>query len=44
METFYKEGQTNPPAEAARLALVAVKSRPEYSHPYFWAPFSMTGK
>ena len=44
METFYKEGQTNPPAEAARLALVVVKSRPEYSHPYFWAPFSLTGK
>jgi len=44
METFYKEGQTNSPAEAARLALVAVKSRPEYSHPFFWAPFVMTGK
>ncbi len=44
METFYREGQTKPPAEAARLALVAVKSRPEYSHPFFWAPFVMTGK
>jgi CHAT domain-containing protein len=44
METFYRDGQTNPPAEAARLALVAVKSRPEYSHPFFWAPFVMTGK
>ncbi len=44
METFYQEGQTKPPAEAARLALVAVKSRPEYSHPFFWAPFVMTGK
>ncbi len=44
METFYKEGQANPPAEAARQALVAVKSRPEYSHPFFWAPFVMTGK
>jgi CHAT domain-containing protein len=44
METFYKQGQTNPPAEAARLALVAVKSRPEHSHPFFWAPFVMTGK
>jgi len=44
METFYKEGQTNPPAEAARRALVAVKSLPEYSHPFFWAPFVMTGK
>jgi len=44
METFYKEGQANPPSEAARRALVAVKSRPEYSHPFFWAPFVMTGK
>jgi CHAT domain-containing protein len=44
METFYQEGQRSQPAEAARLALVAVKSRPEYSHPFFWAPFVMTGK
>jgi len=44
METFYQQGQTNSPADAARLALVAVKSRPEYSHPFFWAPFVMTGK
>lgn len=44
METFYREGQTKPPFEAARLALVAVKSRPEYSHPFFWAPFVVTGK
>jgi len=44
METFYQQGQTTQPAEAARLALVAVKSRPEYSHPFFWAPFVMTGK
>jgi CHAT domain-containing protein len=44
METFYQQGQSSPPAEAARLALVAVKARPEYSHPFFWAPFVMTGK
>jgi len=44
METFYREGQTREPAEAARLALVAVKSRPEFEHPFFWAPFVMTGK
>lgn len=44
METFYQEGQSHQPAEAARLALLAVKARPEYSHPFFWAPFVMTGK
>jgi CHAT domain-containing protein len=44
METFYQQGQSTQPAEAARLALVAVKSHPEYSHPFFWAPFVMTGK
>jgi CHAT domain-containing protein len=44
MENFYREGQTKSPAEAARLALLAVKSRPKYSHPFYWAPFVMTGK
>jgi CHAT domain-containing protein len=44
METFYRQGQNSQPAEAARLALIAVKSRPEYGHPFFWAPFLMTGK
>ena len=44
METFYQQGQNSPPAEAARQALMAVKARPEYSHPFFWAPFVMTGK
>ncbi len=44
METFYREGQTKAPVEAARLALVAVKSNPAFSHPFFWAPFLLTGK
>jgi CHAT domain-containing protein/tetratricopeptide (TPR) repeat protein len=44
METFYRAAQNKPPAEAARLALVAVKARPEYRHPFFWAPFLMTGR
>jgi len=26
------------------LALIAVKSHPQYSHPFFWAPFVMTGE
>ena len=44
MENFYRAAQTNPPSEAARLALLAVKARPEYRDPYFWGPFLMTGK
>jgi len=44
METFYQQGQSSPPAEAARRALIAVKSRPEFAHPFFWAAFMMTGR
>ena len=44
MENFYRAAQTNPPSEAARLARLAVKARPEYRDPYFWAPFVLTGK
>jgi len=39
MESFYRAAQSVPPAEAARQALQAVKSRPEYKNPYFWAAF-----
>src|SRR5260370_19344742 len=44
LETFYREAQTKAPSEAARLALLAVKARPEYRHPYYWSPFLLTGK
>ena len=44
METFYREGQTKDPAEAARLALVTVKSQPAFSHPFFWSTFLIVGK
>jgi CHAT domain-containing protein len=44
MNTFYREGQTKEPSEAARLALIAVKSQPDFNHPFFWAPFLLTGK
>lgn len=39
MESFYRAAQSAPPAEAARRALQAVRNRPEYKHPYFWAAF-----
>lgn len=44
MESFYRAAQSAPPAEAARQALQAVKSRPEYQHPYFWAAFMTVGR
>src|SRR5205823_2290652 len=44
MVNFYREAQTHAPAEAARLALRAVKARPEYQHPFFWGSFVMTGQ
>lgn len=44
MKTFYRAVQSMPPAEAARQALQAVKSQPEYKHPYFWAAFMTVGR
>jgi CHAT domain-containing protein len=44
METFYREARTHPPSEAARLALMAVKKQSGFQHPFYWAPFMMTGQ
>jgi CHAT domain-containing protein len=44
METFYHEAQTVSLGEAARRALVSVKSVPEFHEPYFWGAFSVVGK
>ena len=44
METFHRVAQKSPPAEAARQALRAVKSRPEFVHPYFWSAFMLLTK
>ena len=44
METFYREAQSRPPAGAARLAIAAVRRDPRRSHPYYWAPFLLTGR
>ena len=44
METFYRQAQTKPTSEAARLALVAVKGKTGFRHPFYWAPFLLTGQ
>jgi CHAT domain-containing protein len=44
METFYREAESKPLSEAARLALLSVKKNPQYSHPYYWSPFRLIGK
>jgi CHAT domain-containing protein len=44
MEYFYqnwKRGMSKP--EALRQAQIALKNMPQYSHPYYWAPFVMIG-
>jgi CHAT domain-containing protein len=30
-------------ARALKLAMQELKASPEYSHPYFWAPFFLSG-
>ena len=44
MQTFYREAQTKPPAEAARQAIRALRANPKYSHPFFWAPFLLIAR
>ncbi|HKD07463.1 MAG TPA: CHAT domain-containing protein [Bryobacteraceae bacterium] len=44
MQTFYREAQTKPPSEAARIALLAVKGTSQFQHPFYWAPFLLTGQ
>ena len=44
MEYFYqdwKQGMSKP--EALRQAQIVLKHMPQYSHPYYWAPFVMIG-
>ena len=44
MRTFYDAALSRPMPEAARAALLKVKSNSAYSHPYFWAAFTMIGR
>ena len=44
MQAFYEAALTQPPAAAARTALLRVKNTPNYRHPYYWAAFGMIGR
>jgi CHAT domain-containing protein len=44
METFHRAALRRPLAEAAQQALLAVKARPEYAQPYYWAAFSLVAR
>jgi CHAT domain-containing protein len=44
MQTFYEAAFSRPLPEAWRAALVKVKSTSEYSHPYYWAAFTISGR
>lgn len=44
MQAFYEAALTQPPAAAARTALLKVKNTPNYRHPYYWAAFGTIGR
>ena len=44
MQTFYDAASSRPMPEAARAALVKVKSNSAYTHPYYWAAFTLIGR
>ena len=44
MQSFYENALTRSIPEAARAALVKVKSNPATSHPYYWAAFTVVGR
>jgi CHAT domain-containing protein len=44
MQTFYAAASSRPMPEAARAALLKVKSSPAYTHPYYWAAFTLIGR
>lgn len=44
MQSFYREAQRVPLAEAARLAQVQLKSQQGYEHPRYWAAFRLVSR
>jgi len=44
MQAFHAEAQRHPLGEAARRAIVAVRSNPAFADPHHWAPFMLVGR
>ena len=44
MQAFHAEAQRHPLGEAARRAIVAVRSNPAFADPHYWAPFMLVGR
>lgn len=44
MQAFYDAARDKPPAEAARLASLQLKSGRATSHPFYWAPFTLLAR
>lgn len=44
MQSFYEAALSRSMPEAARMALMKVKDTSAYSHPYYWAAFTMIGR
>ena len=40
----YAEAPDQGKPEALRSAMLEMMDQPEYSHPFFWAPFSVVGE
>ena len=43
MKTFYRVAQMNPPAEASRAAIRALRAQRSFAHPFYWASFNLIG-
>jgi len=44
MQTFYENTLSRPFPEAAQAALIKVKTDPRYTHPRYWAAFTLIGR
>jgi CHAT domain-containing protein len=44
MKAFYEAAGSEPPGEAARVAIERTRRDARYRHPYYWGPFLLVGR